>query len=91
MISWNWIRLAITYQWVIPAFWFLQTTHDPCPAQVSNKQCDRSLEREFVVLKVYQLPSFVSQAANVGKLLCGLSHVIGYGIGRAVAISRKSL
>jgi hypothetical protein len=50
-LGWNWVRLAITHQWAIPVFWFLHTAHDPCPAHASKKQFDRSLDREFVVLK----------------------------------------
>jgi hypothetical protein len=50
-LGWNWIRLAITHQWVIPVFWFLSTAHDPCPAQASKKQFNRSLEREFIIRK----------------------------------------
>jgi hypothetical protein len=51
MLGWNWIRLAITHQWKIPVYWFLSSAPDPHPPSASKKQSERSLEREFTVLK----------------------------------------
>jgi hypothetical protein len=55
-LGWNWIRLAITYQWQIPVYWFLSSAPDPHPASASKKQSEHSLEREFTVL--IRLPVF---------------------------------
>jgi hypothetical protein len=55
-LGWNWIRLAITYQWQIPMYWFLSSAPDPHPASASKKQSEHSLEREFTVL--IRLPVF---------------------------------
>jgi hypothetical protein len=55
-LGWNWIRLAITQQWKIPVYWFLSGAPDPSPASASKKQSERSLEREFIVLRCF--PAF---------------------------------
>jgi Transposase DDE domain len=49
-LGWNWIRLAITQQWDIQVHRFLSGLPDPQPAIASQRQHDRSFDREFVVL-----------------------------------------
>jgi hypothetical protein len=50
-LGWNWIRLAITQQWKIQVYQFLSGLPDPHPAMASKRQHDRSLNREFTVLR----------------------------------------
>lgn len=50
-LGWNWIRLATTQQWKIQIYQFLSGLPDPQPAIASKRQHERSLKREFTVLK----------------------------------------
>ena len=50
-LGWNWIRLAITHQWHIQPLRFLSSLPDPQPAIASKQQLERSLERQFIVLR----------------------------------------
>jgi hypothetical protein len=50
-LGWNWIRLAITQQWKIQVYLFLSGLPDPQPAIASQRQHDRSFQREFTILK----------------------------------------
>lgn len=49
-LGWNWIRLAITWQWKIHLYKFLSSVPDPQPAMASKRQHERCFNREFTVL-----------------------------------------
>lgn len=50
-LGWNWIRLAITWQWKIHLYRFLSSVPDPQPAMASKRQHERCFNREFTVLR----------------------------------------
>jgi hypothetical protein len=55
-IGWNWIRLAITQQWVIDVYRFLSSAPDPQLSFASKRQRDEQYQREFTVLS--HIPAF---------------------------------
>jgi len=73
-LGWNWIRLALTWQWKIQVYQFLPSSPDPQPAVASQRQHDNFLKHEFTVLSHIPASSFC-QSSRLARLISGYTAI----------------